>query len=153
MLRMSFIVFSTHGKIIMKLTEDRCDCLLPCHLVYPFIAEKKQQRFHGDFGPVGCVSTMRACGVLIRIVCLSCREAIKGGLMALRNVVPGGDTFMNLGLEMVREMFAFRSQLQPLLTVTGSGTSPWGTKEPLLTCQSFGFIIAGEHADRSGAIR
>lgn len=54
---------------------------------------------------MGYVCTIRACGVLIRIVCLACREAIKGGLMALRNVIPGGDTFMNLGLEMVREMF------------------------------------------------
>lgn len=88
----------------MKLTEDRCDSLLLCHLFYSFIAEK-QQRFHGDLGPVGCVGTMRACGVLIRIVCLPCREAIKGGLMALKNVIPGGDTFMNLGLEMVRELF------------------------------------------------
>uniref|UniRef100_A0A673BKZ2 Anthrax toxin receptor 1 n=1 Tax=Sphaeramia orbicularis TaxID=375764 RepID=A0A673BKZ2_9TELE len=50
MLRMSFIVFSTRGNIIMKLTENR--------------------------------------------------EAINGGLMALRRVIPGGDTFMNLGLEM-----------------------------------------------------
>uniref|UniRef100_A0A8D3CFE7 Anthrax toxin receptor 1 n=1 Tax=Scophthalmus maximus TaxID=52904 RepID=A0A8D3CFE7_SCOMX len=52
MLRMSFIVFSTRGSIIMKLTENR--------------------------------------------------EEITGGLMALRKVIPGGDTFMNLGLEMVR---------------------------------------------------
>uniref|UniRef100_A0A3Q0T3A4 Anthrax toxin receptor 1 n=1 Tax=Amphilophus citrinellus TaxID=61819 RepID=A0A3Q0T3A4_AMPCI len=52
MLRMSFIVFSTQGKIIMKLTENR--------------------------------------------------EEITGGLMALRKVIPGGDTYMNLGLEMVR---------------------------------------------------
>ncbi|KAI3363165.1 hypothetical protein L3Q82_011817 [Scortum barcoo] len=52
MLRMSFIVFSTQGKIILKLTENR--------------------------------------------------EAITGGLMALRRVIPGGDTFMNLGLQMVR---------------------------------------------------
>uniref|UniRef100_A0A8D3DQK5 ANTXR cell adhesion molecule 1d n=1 Tax=Scophthalmus maximus TaxID=52904 RepID=A0A8D3DQK5_SCOMX len=50
MLRMSFIVFSTRGSIIMKLTENR--------------------------------------------------EEITGGLMALRKVIPGGDTFMNLGLEM-----------------------------------------------------
>uniref|UniRef100_A0A8C6KLB2 ANTXR cell adhesion molecule 1d n=1 Tax=Nothobranchius furzeri TaxID=105023 RepID=A0A8C6KLB2_NOTFU len=52
MLRMSFIVFSTKGNIIMKLTENR--------------------------------------------------EAITQGLRALYTVVPGGDTFMNLGLEMVR---------------------------------------------------
>uniref|UniRef100_A0A8C2WU72 ANTXR cell adhesion molecule 1d n=1 Tax=Cyclopterus lumpus TaxID=8103 RepID=A0A8C2WU72_CYCLU len=52
MLRMSFIVFSTRGTIILKLTENR--------------------------------------------------EAITGGLTALRRVIPGGDTFMNLGLEMVR---------------------------------------------------
>ncbi|XP_038152333.1 anthrax toxin receptor 1 [Cyprinodon tularosa] len=50
MLRMSFIVFSTHGKIIMKLTENR--------------------------------------------------DAITEGLRALNEVVPGGDTFMNLGLQM-----------------------------------------------------
>ncbi|XP_034408619.1 anthrax toxin receptor 1 isoform X2 [Cyclopterus lumpus] len=50
MLRMSFIVFSTRGTIILKLTENR--------------------------------------------------EAITGGLTALRRVIPGGDTFMNLGLEM-----------------------------------------------------
>ncbi|KAM4598901.1 anthrax toxin receptor 1 [Fundulus diaphanus] len=50
MLRMSFIVFSTQGKIIMKLTENR--------------------------------------------------EAITEGLRALNHVIPGGDTFMNLGLEM-----------------------------------------------------
>uniref|UniRef100_A0AAQ5ZHM4 Anthrax toxin receptor 1 n=1 Tax=Amphiprion ocellaris TaxID=80972 RepID=A0AAQ5ZHM4_AMPOC len=38
---------------------------------------------------------------LIRLLlCLSYREAITGGLTALRRVVPGGDTFMNLGLEM-----------------------------------------------------
>nr|XP_020457482.1 anthrax toxin receptor 1-like isoform X4 [Monopterus albus] len=53
MLRMSFIVFSTRGNVIMKLTENR--------------------------------------------------EAITGGLMALRKVIPGGDTFMNLGLEMANE--------------------------------------------------
>uniref|UniRef100_A0A665UWH8 Anthrax toxin receptor 1 n=1 Tax=Echeneis naucrates TaxID=173247 RepID=A0A665UWH8_ECHNA len=53
MLRMSFIVFSTRGNIIMKLTENR--------------------------------------------------EAITEGLGALRRVVPGGDTFMNLGLQMVRQ--------------------------------------------------
>lgn len=50
MLRMSFIVFSTRGNIIMKLTENR--------------------------------------------------EAITKGLTSLRTVIPGGDTFMNLGLEM-----------------------------------------------------
>uniref|UniRef100_A0A7N8XC15 ANTXR cell adhesion molecule 1d n=1 Tax=Mastacembelus armatus TaxID=205130 RepID=A0A7N8XC15_9TELE len=31
------------------------------------------------------------------------REAITGGLMALKGVVPGGDTFMNLGLEMANQ--------------------------------------------------
>lgn len=38
-------------------------------------------------------------------ICLSIhpyRDAITEGLTALRKVVPGGDTFMNLGLEMVR---------------------------------------------------
>uniref|UniRef100_A0A3P8V9R1 ANTXR cell adhesion molecule 1d n=1 Tax=Cynoglossus semilaevis TaxID=244447 RepID=A0A3P8V9R1_CYNSE len=59
MLRMSFIVFSTHGKIILKLTENR--------------------------------------------------EAITGGLLALKTVVPGGDTYMNLGLEMVRRGFELLS--------------------------------------------
>uniref|UniRef100_A0A3Q3WGV6 Anthrax toxin receptor 1 n=1 Tax=Mola mola TaxID=94237 RepID=A0A3Q3WGV6_MOLML len=33
-------------------------------------------------------------------ICLTRREAINGGLTALRRVIPGGDTFMNLGLEM-----------------------------------------------------
>lgn len=31
-----------------------------------------------------------------------CREAIDRGLQALSKVVPGGDTLMNLGLQMVR---------------------------------------------------
>lgn len=100
MLRMSFIVFSTHGNIIMKLTEDRCDTFFLCHPSYSFIAEE-QQRLHGDSG---CMWPKRVCAVLIGIVCLPCREAIKGGLMALKNVIPGGDTLMNLGLEMVREL-------------------------------------------------
>uniref|UniRef100_A0A674BS04 Anthrax toxin receptor 1 n=1 Tax=Salmo trutta TaxID=8032 RepID=A0A674BS04_SALTR len=51
MLRMSFIVFSTRGTTIMKLTENR--------------------------------------------------ESINRGLTALRREAPGGDTFMNLGLEKV----------------------------------------------------
>lgn len=103
MLRMSFIVFSTRGNIVMKLTEDRWDasfCLICLYLR------------HGDLGCMGYVCAIRACGVLIRIVCLACREAIKGGLMALRSVIPGGDTFMNLGLEMVREMFHFCSYIK-----------------------------------------
>lgn len=37
-----------------------------------------------------------------KAVCLFFREDITGGLMALRKVIPGGDTYMNLGLEMVR---------------------------------------------------
>lgn len=32
---------------------------------------------------------------------VSLREAITGGLRALKSVIAGGDTFMNLGLEMV----------------------------------------------------
>ncbi|KAK2921910.1 anthrax toxin receptor 1 [Channa argus] len=53
MLRMSFIVFSSRGTIIMKLTENR--------------------------------------------------EAITRGLLALKQVIPGGDTLMNLGLEMANQ--------------------------------------------------
>ncbi|XP_017319405.1 anthrax toxin receptor 1 [Ictalurus punctatus] len=53
MLRMSFIVFSTHGSIIMRLTENR--------------------------------------------------DKIIKGLSVLKNVVPGGDTFMNLGLQKANE--------------------------------------------------
>uniref|UniRef100_A0A3Q3JUH0 Anthrax toxin receptor 1 n=1 Tax=Monopterus albus TaxID=43700 RepID=A0A3Q3JUH0_MONAL len=68
MLRMSFIVFSTRGNVIMKLTENR--------------------------------------------------EAITGGLMALRKVIPGGDTFMNLGLEMVR--LGLRTQI---IIVYSAGTA------------------------------
>lgn len=37
-------------------------------------------------------------------VCCVCREAIDRGLQALSKVVPGGDTLMNLGLEMVRRI-------------------------------------------------
>lgn len=48
---------------------------------------------------------------LIRSVCLLLREAIKGGLMALRNVIPGGDTFMNLGLEMVRDVYTVAANI------------------------------------------
>ncbi|KAF4090350.1 hypothetical protein AMELA_G00050790 [Ameiurus melas] len=53
MLRMSFIVFSTQGSIIMGLTENR--------------------------------------------------DEITKGLSVLKNVVPGGDTFMNLGLQKANE--------------------------------------------------
>uniref|UniRef100_A0A8C5BE19 ANTXR cell adhesion molecule 1d n=1 Tax=Gadus morhua TaxID=8049 RepID=A0A8C5BE19_GADMO len=56
MLRMSFIVFSTRGNTIMKLTENR--------------------------------------------------EAIDKGLMDLRTVIPGGDTYMNLEAERARSMGA-----------------------------------------------
>lgn len=41
--------------------------------------------------------------VFYQSVCLPHREAITGGLTALRRVIPGGDTFMNLGLEMVSQ--------------------------------------------------
>ncbi|KAF5910212.1 anthrax toxin receptor 1-like [Clarias magur] len=53
MLRMSFIVFSTRGNIVMELTENR--------------------------------------------------EEITKGLSVLKKVVPGGDTFMNLGLQKANE--------------------------------------------------
>ncbi|XP_060781893.1 anthrax toxin receptor 1 [Neoarius graeffei] len=53
MLRMSFIVFSTHGNIIMRLTENK--------------------------------------------------DEITKGLSVLKKVVPGGDTFMNLGLQKANE--------------------------------------------------
>ncbi|KAK6293379.1 hypothetical protein J4Q44_G00357050 [Coregonus suidteri] len=59
MLRMSFIVFSTRGTTIMKLTENR--------------------------------------------------ESIVRGLTALRREIPGGDTFMNLGLEKANEQIHYEN--------------------------------------------
>ncbi|XP_068579092.1 anthrax toxin receptor 1 isoform X1 [Cebidichthys violaceus] len=77
MLRMSFIVFSTHGNIIMKLTENR--------------------------------------------------EAITGGLTALRRVIPGGDTFMNLGLEMANEQIDKEKQgtASVIIALTDGELNDW----------------------------
>lgn len=61
-------------------------------------ATAAHQLEHVDFThlPLRAVFFIRLC------VCLTRREAINGGLTTLRRVIPGGDTFMNLGLEMVR---------------------------------------------------
>uniref|UniRef100_A0A3Q3DMG9 Anthrax toxin receptor 1 n=1 Tax=Hippocampus comes TaxID=109280 RepID=A0A3Q3DMG9_HIPCM len=79
MLRMSFIVFSTHGKIIMKLTENR--------------------------------------------------EAITGGLRALKSVIAGGDTFMNLGLEMANAQIYQENQgklfLPVIIALTDGELNEW----------------------------
>lgn len=64
---------------------------------------------HSGCGYFHSVCTIRVCAVFFvffnQIVSLIYREAIKGGLMALKNVIPGGDTLMNLGLQMVREFY------------------------------------------------
>ncbi|XP_031732202.1 anthrax toxin receptor 1 isoform X2 [Anarrhichthys ocellatus] len=77
MLRMSFIVFSTHGNIILKLTENR--------------------------------------------------EAITGGLTALRRVIPGGDTFMNLGLEMANQQIDQEKQgtASVIIALTDGELNEW----------------------------
>nr|XP_061794158.1 anthrax toxin receptor 1-like [Nerophis lumbriciformis] len=77
MLRMSFIVFSTHGKIIMKLTENR--------------------------------------------------EAITGGLRALKSVIAGGDTFMNLGLEMANAQIYQENQgtASVIIALTDGELNEW----------------------------
>ncbi|XP_072292419.1 anthrax toxin receptor 1 [Eucyclogobius newberryi] len=77
MLRMSFIVFSTHGNVIMKLTENR--------------------------------------------------EAITGGLMVLRKVVPGGDTYMNLGLEMANKQIHQEKQgtASVIIALTDGELNEW----------------------------
>uniref|UniRef100_A0A671LSH7 Anthrax toxin receptor 1 n=1 Tax=Sinocyclocheilus anshuiensis TaxID=1608454 RepID=A0A671LSH7_9TELE len=68
MLRMSFIVFSTRGNTIMRLTENR--------------------------------------------------ETIRKGLNALRREIPGGDTFMHLGLEKKKEADTALEQLDVIIALT-----------------------------------
>ncbi|MED6290000.1 hypothetical protein CHARACLAT_008581, partial [Characodon lateralis] len=77
MLRMSFIVFSTQGKIIMKLTENR--------------------------------------------------EAITEGLRALNNVIPGGDTYMNLGLQMANTQIRQENQgtASVIIALTDGELNEW----------------------------
>ncbi|XP_046884642.1 anthrax toxin receptor 1 [Hypomesus transpacificus] len=77
MLRMSFIVFSTQGKTIMKLTEDR--------------------------------------------------QAITEGLRALKDVYPGGDTFMNLGLEMANTQIYQENQgtASVIIALTDGELNEW----------------------------
>ncbi|XP_012989708.2 anthrax toxin receptor 1-like [Esox lucius] len=77
MLRMSFIVFSTRGTTIMKLTENR--------------------------------------------------EAIDKGLTALRREFPGGDTFMNLGLEKANEQIHYenRGTASVIIALTDGELNPW----------------------------
>uniref|UniRef100_A0AAY5K4Y2 Anthrax toxin receptor 1 n=1 Tax=Esox lucius TaxID=8010 RepID=A0AAY5K4Y2_ESOLU len=79
MLRMSFIVFSTRGTTIMKLTENR--------------------------------------------------EAIDKGLTALRREFPGGDTFMNLGLEKANEQIHYENRgkwtASVIIALTDGELNPW----------------------------
>ncbi|XP_067091946.1 anthrax toxin receptor 1 isoform X2 [Osmerus mordax] len=74
---MSFIVFSTQGKTIMKLTEDR--------------------------------------------------QAITEGLRALKDVYPGGDTFMNLGLEMANTQIYQENQgtASVIIALTDGELNEW----------------------------
>ncbi|XP_071235881.1 anthrax toxin receptor 1-like isoform X3 [Salvelinus alpinus] len=77
MLRMSFIVFSTRGTTIMKLTEDR--------------------------------------------------ESIDRGLTALRREAPGGDTFMNLGLEKANEQIYYENHgtASVIIALTDGELNEW----------------------------
>ncbi|XP_077586036.1 anthrax toxin receptor 1 isoform X2 [Stigmatopora nigra] len=77
MLRMSFIVFSTHGKIIMKLTENR--------------------------------------------------ETITRRLLDLKSVIAGGDTFMNLGLEMANQQIYQENQgtASVIIALTDGELNEW----------------------------
>lgn len=83
-LRMSFIVFSTEGRILMALTEDRykpphsnvLTVLFACLLCFIF------------FVPFQLIY----------------RDKIWAGLEELRMVQPGGDTFMHRGLERVSHL-------------------------------------------------
>uniref|UniRef100_A0A671YM29 Anthrax toxin receptor 1 n=1 Tax=Sparus aurata TaxID=8175 RepID=A0A671YM29_SPAAU len=75
MLRMSFIVFSSRGNIIMKLTANR--------------------------------------------------EAIDEGLRALKKVIPGGDTLMNLGLEMVSLSLRTQHIASVIIALTDGELNEW----------------------------
>ncbi|XP_014009800.1 anthrax toxin receptor 1 isoform X2 [Salmo salar] len=77
MLRMSFIVFSTRGTTIMKLTENR--------------------------------------------------ESINRGLTALRREAPGGDTFMNLGLEKANEQIHYENHgtASVIIALTDGELNEW----------------------------
>ncbi|NXX90249.1 ANTR1 protein, partial [Centropus bengalensis] len=75
MLRMSFIVFSSRGTTIMKLTENRQEYLNKTELLIKL------------FFPVFLIQ----------------REAIRQGLNVLQYEVPGGDTFMHEGFKRANE--------------------------------------------------
>ncbi|XP_029525789.1 anthrax toxin receptor 1-like isoform X2 [Oncorhynchus nerka] len=77
MLRMSFIVFSTRGTTIMKLTESR--------------------------------------------------ESINRGLTTLRREAPGGDTFMNLGLEKANEQIHYENHgtASVIIALTDGELNEW----------------------------
>ncbi|NWR74292.1 ANTR1 protein, partial [Centropus unirufus] len=75
MLRMSFIVFSSRGTTIMKLTENRQEYFNKAELLIKL------------FFPVFLIQ----------------REAIRQGLNVLQYEVPGGDTFMHEGFKRANE--------------------------------------------------
>ncbi|NWH77993.1 ANTR1 protein, partial [Piaya cayana] len=75
MLRMSFIVFSSRGTTVMKLTENRQEYLNKTELLIK----------------------------LMFLVFLIQREAIRRGLNILQSEVPGGDTFMHEGFKRANE--------------------------------------------------
>lgn len=81
-LRMSFIVFSTDGTILMELTEDRYE---PCRRNF-------------------------ICSSVVFFNFLNCfhfprRDQIRAGLEQLRMVQPGGDTYMHRGFQRVSHLF------------------------------------------------
>lgn len=83
LLRMSFIVFSTRGTTIMRLTENRCSDITLSYSHCTFCICHDSLFVHSfPFLP---------------------REYIRKGLNVLKREIPGGDTFMHLGLEQVEQ--------------------------------------------------
>lgn len=81
---MSFIVFSTEGRILMALTEDRW------HMHTWFRSSSRFFRF---------------LSLIFYLDTSMIREQIRAGLEELRMVQPGGDTFMHQGFQRVSHWF------------------------------------------------
>lgn len=81
-LRMSFIVFSTDGTILMELTEDRYEPPRCNFIRSSVVFFSSLNRFH-----------------------LPHRDRIRAGLEQLRMVQPGGDTYMHRGFQRVSHLF------------------------------------------------
>lgn len=86
-LRMSFIVFSTEGRTLMALTEDRYKHSPPHWNVLMNI-----------FARLSCFLEV------LLLFQLMYRDLIRAGLEELRMVQPGGDTFMHRGFQRVSHL-------------------------------------------------